>query len=148
MNATHAQAAAARSAPGQHIGSQKAKTINIAGRDQHIKNQYELRIEPMRRRAQALLRTGSLLLLAGLTAQFVAAVVFSSQIGEFVDSVKEAISAENTNPNLAWPPFEALLIIPLGAVVCLVGLALMLTSVSTKRRASREAAQAEQAAEL
>jgi hypothetical protein len=146
MNATHAQAAPAHPAPDHHttglsVESQQAGTINNAARDQYIKYQYELRIEPMRRRAQALLRTGSVLLLSGLTTQFLAAVLFSTQIGEFVDSVKEAISAENTNPDLAWPPFEALLLIPVGAVVCLVGLAVMLTSVSMKRRARREEAQ-------
>ena len=95
----------------------------------------------MRRRAQALLRTGSVLLLSGLTAQLLAAVLFGSQISEFVDSVTEAISAENTSPDLAWPPFEALLLIPVGALVCLVGLAVILTSVSMKRRARREEAQ-------
>jgi hypothetical protein len=135
MNATHAQAALA------HVDRQEATTINNVGRDQIIQHH----IEPMRRRAQALLRTGGVLLLSGLTAQFVAAVVFGSQIGEFVDSVKEAISAENTNPNLAWPPFEALLLIPVGAAVCLVGLAVMLISVSMKRRARREEAQLEEA---
>jgi hypothetical protein len=145
MNATQAQAALAHPQPahpttGLSVGSQRADTINNAARDQYISHQYELRIEPMRRRAQALLRTGSLLLLSGLTAQLVAAVVFGSQIGEFVDSVKEAISAENTNPDLAWPPFQALLLIPIGAVVCLVGLAVILTSVSMKRRARREEA--------
>jgi hypothetical protein len=146
MNATHAQAAPAHPAPGHHttgsyVESQWADTINNAGRDQYIKYQYELRIEPMRRRAQALLRTGSVLVLSGLTAQFLAAVLFGSQIGDFVDSVKEAISAENTDPDLAWPPFEALLLIPVGAVVCLVGLAVILTSVSMNRRARREEAQ-------
>jgi hypothetical protein len=141
MNATHAQAAPGHPAPGHHVDSQQADTINNVGRDQYIKHQYELRVEPMRRRAQALLRTGSVLLLSGLTAQFLAAVLFGSQIGEFVDSVNEAISAENTNPDLAWPPFEALLLIPVGAVVCLVGLAVILTSVSMKRRARREEAQ-------
>jgi hypothetical protein len=144
MNATHAQAAA-HTAPGHHTGlsveSQQAGTINNAARDQYISNQYELRIEPMRRRAQALLRTGSVLLLSGLTAPLLAAVLFGSQIGDFVDSVKEAISAENTNPDLAWPPFEALLLIPVGAVVCLVGLAVILTSVSMKRGAHRKEAQ-------
>ena len=145
MNATHAQAALAHPQPappttGLSVGSQQADTINNAARDQYISNQYELRIEPMRRRAQALLRTGSVLLLSGLTAQLVAAVLFGSQIGAFVDSVKDAISAENTNPDLAWPPFEALLLIPIGAVMCLVGLAVILTSVSMKRRAHREEA--------
>jgi hypothetical protein len=95
----------------------------------------------MRRRAQALLRTGSVLLLSGLTAQLLAAVLFGSQVSEFVDSVTEAISAENTSPDLAWPPFEALLLIPVGALVCLVGLAVILTSVSMKRGARREEAQ-------
>ena len=145
MNATHAQATA-QPTPGHHttglsVESQQAGTINNAARDQYISNQYELRIEPMRRRAQALLRTGSVLLLSGLTAPLLAAVLFGSQIGDFVDSVKEAISAENTNPDLAWPPFEALLLIPVGAAVCLVGLAVILTSVSMKRRARREEAQ-------
>jgi len=145
MNATHAQAALAHPQPAHHatdlsVGSQQADTINNAARDQYISNQFQLRIEPMRRRAQALLRTGSVLLLAGLTAQLVAAALFGSQISEFVDSVKEAIPAENTNPDLAWPPFESLLLIPIGAVVCLVGLAVILTSVSMKRRARREEA--------
>jgi hypothetical protein len=145
MNGTHAQAALTHPQPahlttGLSVGSQEADTINNAARDQYIRNEYELRIEPMRRRAQALLRTGSVLLLAGLIAQLVAAALFGSQIGEFVDSVKEAISAENTSPDLAWPPFESLLLIPIGAVVCVVGLAVMLTSVSMKRRARREEA--------
>ena len=139
MNATHAQAALPHTT-GLSVGSQAADTINNAARDQYISNQYELRIEPMRRRAQALLRTGSVLLLSGLIAQLVAAALFGSQIGEFVDSVNEAISAENTNPDLAWPPFESLLLIPIGAVACVVGLAVILTSVSMKRRASREEA--------
>jgi hypothetical protein len=146
MNATRPQAAPAHPEPaprttGLSVESQQADTINNAARDQYINNQYELRIEPMRRRAQALLRSGSVLLLSGLTAQLLAAVLFSSQIGEFVDSVKQAISAEDTNPDLVWPPFEALLLIPVGALVCLVGLAMILTSVSMKRRARREEAQ-------
>jgi hypothetical protein len=146
MNTTHAQAALAHTAPAQHttglsVESQQADTINNAAHDQYISNQYDLRIEPMRMRAQALLRTGSALLLSGLTAQLLAAVVFSSQISKFVDSANKAISARNTNPDLAWPPFEALLLIPVGALVCLVGLAVILTSVSMKRRARREEAQ-------
>jgi hypothetical protein len=145
MNTTHAQAAPAHPAPGHQttglsVGSQHGGTINNAGRDQYISHEYELRIEPMRRRAQALLRAGSVLLLSGFTAQFLAAVLFGSQVGDFVDSVKAAISAENPDPDLAWPPFEALLLIPVGAVVCLVGLAVILTSVSMRRRARREEA--------
>ena len=150
MNVTHAQAALPHPT-GLSVGIQAADTINNAARDQYISHQYEVRIEPMRRRAQALLRTGSVLLLSGLIAQLVAAALFGSQIGEFVDSVKEAISAENTSPDLAWPPFESLLLIPIGAVVCVVatspdrvvcvvGLAVILTSVSMKRRARREEA--------
>jgi hypothetical protein len=144
MNATNAHAAPAEPAhhtTGLSVESQQAGTINNAAHDQYISNQYDLRIEPMRRRAQALLRTGSVLLLSGLTAQLLAAVLFSSQIGDFVDSAKEAISAGTTNPDLAWPPFEALLLIPVGALVCLVGLAVILTSVSMRRRARREEAQ-------
>jgi hypothetical protein len=146
MTPTPAQTALAHTEPAPHttglaVESQRAGTINNAARDQYISTQYQLRIEPMRRRAQALLRTGSVLLLSGLTAQLLAAVLFGSEISEFVDSVTEAISAENTNPDLAWPPFEALLLIPVGALVCLVGLAVILTSVSMKRRARREEAQ-------
>ena len=145
MNATHAQAALPHPQPAHDptdfsVERQQADTIYNAARDQYIRNQVELRIEPMRKRALALLRTGSVLLLSGLIAQLVAAALFGGQIGEFVDSVKNAISAENPNPDLAWPPFESLLLIPIGAVVCLVGLAVILTSVSMKRRASREEA--------
>jgi hypothetical protein len=126
---------------GLSVESQRASTINNAARDQYVSTQYELRIEPMRRRAQALLRTGSILLLSGLTAQLVAAVLFGSQISEFVDSVNAAVDAQNTDPDLDSPPFEALLLIPVGALVCLVGLAVILTSVSMKRRARREEGQ-------
>jgi FHA domain len=120
------------------VDDQLGQTINNVGRDQHNNHRYELRIEPMRRRARALLRLGNALLLSALTAQLLIAVLFSSEIGDFVGSASDAIASQNTEPDLDGPPFETLLLMPVAAVVGLVGLALILTSLSMRRRARRE----------
>lgn len=122
------------------VDRQSAGTINNVARDQHNNHHYELRIEPMRRRARVLLRMGSALLLGGLAAQLLILELFSSEIGEFVGSVKDAISDQEIDPSLQWPPFETLLLMPVAAVVCLVGLALLLASLSMRRNVRREEA--------
>jgi hypothetical protein len=119
------------------VDRQAAEVINNVGRDQHNNHHYELRIEPMRRRARVLLRLGSTLLLCGLTVQLLVAALFGREVGDFVGSVTDAIASQNTAPDLQWPPFEALLLIPVAAVVGLVGLALLLTSLSMRRTARR-----------
>jgi ABC-type sulfate transport system permease subunit len=87
--------------------------------------------------ARALLRLGNALLLGALAAQLLAAALFGSKLGDFVGSVREAIADQDIHHHIQWPPFEALLLIPVAAVVGLVGLALILTSLSMRRRARR-----------
>lgn len=119
------------------VDHQRAGTINNVARDQHNNHHYELRIEPMRRRARLLLRLGSALLLGGLAVQLLILALFGREIGDFVSSVSDAIAAQDTDPSLQWPPFETLLLMPVAAVVCLVGLALMLASLSMRRNVRR-----------
>ena len=134
-----AAAEAARDpAVGFEVEDQHAQTINNVGRDQYNNHRYELVIEPMRRRARVLLRLGNALILSALAAQLVVMLRFGSTIGDFADSVGPAIDARSAD-SLSWPPFEVLLVIPVAAVVGFVGLLLALASVSTRRRARREA---------
>lgn len=120
------------------VDEQTGGTINNVGGDQYNEHRYELVIEPMRRRARALLRLGNSLVLAALAAQLTVLLLFGSRVGDFIDSVGPAIDARSTD-SIDWPPFEVLLAIPLAAVVGFVGLVLVLASVSMRRRARREA---------
>lgn len=133
-----ADEAARDPAVGFEVEGQRAGMINNVGRDQYNNHRYELVIEPMRRRARVLLRLGNALILAALAAQLTVMALFGSRIGDFTHSIRPAIDAMNAD-KLDWPPFEVLLAIPLAAVVGFVGLVLVLISVSTRRRAHREA---------
>jgi hypothetical protein len=123
---------------GFDVDSQLADTINNVGGDQYNTNRYELVIEPMRRRARVLLRLGNALVLSALAAQLTVVALFGGKIGDFVDSIRPAIDARDVNA-VAWPDAGILVAIPIAAVAGFVGLVLILTSVSMRRRARREA---------
>ena len=133
-----APGAAQGAAVGFEVDDQRAQTINNVGRDQYNNQRYELVIEPMRRRARVLLRLGNTLILSALAAQLAVIALFGSKIGDFVHSIRPAVEARSAD-SVDWPDVEVLLAIPIAAVVGFVGLLLVLTSVSMKRRARREA---------
>jgi hypothetical protein len=120
------------------VEDQSADTINNVGGDQYNNRHYELVIEPMRRRARVLLRLGNALVLSALAAQLTVMALFGSKIGDFVNSIGPAIDARSVDA-VAWPDAGVLVAIPIAAVVGFVGLLLVLTSVSMRRRARREA---------
>jgi hypothetical protein len=119
------------------VDRQAADTINNVGGDQYNEHRYQMVIEPMRRRARVLLRLGNSLFLAALAAQLTVMVLFGSKIGDFIDTVRPAIDAKSTG-ELGSLPFGLLLVIPAAAVVGFVGLVLILSSVTMRRRARRE----------
>ena len=119
------------------LDSQAADTINNVGGNQYNNHRYEMVIEPMRRRARVLLRLGNTLFLAALAAQLAVMLRFGSDVIDFFDSVRPAIDAKSTDA-LSSLPFGLLVVIPAAAVVGFVGLLMILTSLSMRRRARRE----------
>lgn len=110
------------------IDSQHAGTIsNVAG-DQY--NEYEFRIEPMRRRARLLLRVGLALLLGGLVVSFVGLITFASPI---VDCLEAADPSGCESPDASgW--FG----VAVGSLLSSVGLIVIIASIFMRRRARRE----------
>jgi hypothetical protein len=132
-DAAEAVVAAAAPAPEParfEIDAQRAGTINNGGRDQHVHNQFVLRIGEMRRRARRLMW-------AGLAVMFGAVAAGVVIIASFQRDVFTCIS-EGSLENRCEPDFSVLAAFPIAMLAMLVGLGMLVASLVMRRRANRE----------
>jgi hypothetical protein len=112
------------------LHDQNAAVIsNVAGNQY---NEHALRIEPMRRRARTVMRTGFTLVFAGLAAYIVGGAVFASAILNFLKSVGQSQTPTPHVPVAGWA------IAAIGSASIVVGIFVIIASLFMRRGVRRQ----------
>lgn len=120
-------------------GQYGANISNVAGNQYwNQRNEYLLKIAPMRQRARVLLRLGVASVLASVAVYGYIFVVFGRQILRWNEAIFGALGS--SDPNAFTPPelsFASLLWLPVALVLMFLGITLVTTSLLMRRRARK-----------